>query len=458
MIGLLKGRAAVPLLGDTMSELARRHAVPGAQLAIYHDGDVSAVEFGELEHRGRRPVTRDTAFPIGSITKSFTATLAMVLVADGDLELDAPLGDYVSDLDEELSTRLTLRQLLSHTAGLVSDPDLDATPGVTPRRYLADHCHRGNLLLPPGTGFSYSNAGYVLAGHLIETVTGMSWWEAVESILLRPLGIAPAFVGGGRYRRPGRPVATGHSVNAAVGRTRPVQQSLAPAEAPTAALAVSALDLVALGLMHVGDGMPDLLPAGTAAQLREPVPAAEPFGLADGWGLGLALYRNGGTHWVGHDGNADGTACYLRVDPVGGWVVGFTSNANTGRALWKDVLAELAAAGVPVERPTAWVPRGPSFAPPSDFAGTYANGDVGYVVAVRDGRPHISVEGDPFVRLTVHADLTFSLRDPSSGRQAPGGRFVRDPATGDVHALQVGGRLAVRRGYTRRDARRQRVA
>src|SRR5438477_12746737 len=86
VIGLLKGRAAVPLLGDTMSELARRYAVPGAQLAVYHDGDVSAVAVGVLEHRGRRPVPRDTASPIGSITNSFTATLATDLAACGERE------------------------------------------------------------------------------------------------------------------------------------------------------------------------------------------------------------------------------------------------------------------------------------------------------------------------------------------------------------------------------------
>ena len=127
-----------------------------------------AVEFGELEHRGRQPVARDTAFPIGSITKPFTATVAMILVADGDLELDAPLGDYLSDLDDELSDRLTLRHLLSHTSGLVSDVDLDATPGVTLRRYLADHCRRETLLLPSGTAFSYSNVGYTLTGDTSE--------------------------------------------------------------------------------------------------------------------------------------------------------------------------------------------------------------------------------------------------------------------------------------------------
>src|SRR6202022_4501200 len=86
-------RSTVPAdaLHDTLSELAQRYRVPGAQLAIHHGGQTVSVEVGELRHGTGHPVRRDSAFAIGSITKSFTATLAMILAADGDLELDAPV-------------------------------------------------------------------------------------------------------------------------------------------------------------------------------------------------------------------------------------------------------------------------------------------------------------------------------------------------------------------------------
>jgi hypothetical protein len=252
---------------------------------------------------------------VGSVTKSFTATTAMVLVADGDLELDAPLADHLER--GELGERMTLRQLLSHTAGLPTGPDSEDVGTASVRPYVRDHCRAAGLLLPPGTGFSYSNLGYVLVGHLIETITGMDWWSALESILLRPLGIQPAaIVGPGSVT--GRPLATGHSVSVAAGRIRPVRQSLAGAEAAAGALAVSATDLVALGRLHLDGGDTALLPAGQAARMREAVGVAEPFGLADGWGLGLAVFDADGTRWFGHDGNSDGTACHLRVDPGDG--------------------------------------------------------------------------------------------------------------------------------------------
>jgi CubicO group peptidase (beta-lactamase class C family) len=434
-----------PLLGARLSALARRHGVPGAQLAIYHDGDTLAIEVGEAEHHSGPPVGRDTAFPVGSITKTFTATVAMILAADGDLELDAPVAEYLTELDD-LDDAITLSQLLSHTSGLITGPeDADASAN-TARRYLKEHCHRGHVVLPAGAGFSYSNMGYIVVGRLIETVTGMSWEEAVESILLRPLGITPAFVGLPAVAPAARPIASGHSVNQGAGRTRPLRQELAPAEAATGALAVSALDLVALGRLHLnaGSGGNDgLLPAEYAAMMRRDIAATVPFGLADGWGRGLALFEYGDTTWAGHDGNADGTSCYLRIDPVGGWIVAFTTNANTGVGMWRDLLGVLShSTGVPIGQRPAWSPAGRPVAPPADCNGTYANGDLEYVVAVRDKTAYLSVDGQPFTALTAYEDLSFSVRDPSTGVQVLAGCFTEDPVDRRVNGIQLGGRLA----------------
>jgi CubicO group peptidase (beta-lactamase class C family) len=436
-------------LPTRLSALARQHRVPGAQLAIYHDGVTTASEVGELEFRTGRPVTRDTAFAIGSITKCFTATVAMILVADGDVELDAPIEEYVPELGG-LGVSPSLRQLLSHTSGLADSCDFKDASTSTLRRYVADRVRRENFVLPPGAAFSYSNPGYAVAGRLIETITGMSWSEAVESILLRPLGVEPAFVAQPGTNSPRRPLATGHSVNAAVGRTRPVQQSAVPAS--IGALAMSAVDLVKLGLIHAGPGAPELLPAADAAQMRQAVADAEPFGLADGWGLGLAVYRADAGEWVGHDGNADGTSCYLRINPADGWVIALTANANTGAGLWQDLLDELARASVPIAPAPAPAPvaAGLQVAPARGCAGWFANGEVEYhVTAGSNGSVHMSVDGENFVPLTFHDEVTFSLIDPASGRRVLGGRFVREPATGKVYGVQAGGRLAPKQLFLR---------
>jgi len=459
MIGLLSEATALSSPVSALSALACKHRVPGAQFAIYHGGATATAEVGELEFGTGHRVTRDAAFPAGSITKSFTATVAMILAADGDVDLDAPIGDCVPELGD-LGDMISLRQLLSHTSGLADNSGMEEAPTSTLRRYVVEHVRREKLVLPPGAGFSYSNPGYALVGQLIETITGMSWSEAVESILLRPLEIDPVFVNLPGTKPSRRPVATGHSVHTGAGRTRPVRQSRVPADAPAGALALSAADLVKLGLLHAGPGSPQVLPAACAGQMRRPVPHADPFGLADGWGLGLAVFRQEAADWVGHDGNADGTSCYLRVNPAGGWVVALTSNANTGAGLWQDLLAELAHAGVPIDPARAPVPGGPQVAPPPGCAGTYANGGVEYVVTAGGSVPngsngsngsnesvHVSVDGENFVPLTFHEDLTFSLLDPTSGRRVPGGRFVRERATGKVCGIQVGGRLARRQVF-----------
>jgi CubicO group peptidase (beta-lactamase class C family) len=437
---------------DAFTEMTGAHLVSGAQLAVHRDGTTLATEAGELRHGGGSPVTRDAAFPIGSITKTFTATLAMALVADGDLDLDEPLGHHLPDLGD-LGDDLTLRHLLSHTGGLACGPDPAELTSGSLRRYVAEHCHPANLVLPPGTGFSYSNIGYVLTGLLVEEITGMSWSDAMTSIVLKPLGIEPAFI---TDDFTGRPTATGHSAHPDLGRIRPVRQSLAAAEAPAGALCASAEDLVALGRAHVPPGVPALVPPPYAEQMRRPVPGADAFGLADGWCLGLAVFDAAPGAWVGHDGNADGTACYLRIDPVGGWIIALTANANTGIGLWRDVLAGLADAGVPVPsdahraapgagRP---VPEQP-VTPPAECAGSYTNGDTEYVVTATDDGLSLTVDGE---HLTVSAGadgLTFALVDGSSGQWLPGGRFQPDPVTKEIVGIQIMGRLARRKPYAR---------
>jgi CubicO group peptidase (beta-lactamase class C family) len=436
-------------LSVTLSALARKYQVPGAQLAIHQRGETVALEVGELRYESGRPVTQNAAFPIGSITKTFTATVAMILVADGDLGLDAPLGEHLPELDHDLGNELTLRQVLSHTGGLAEGPDSpEALASI--RRYLLDQCRSQNLVLPPGTGFSYSNIGYVLIGHLIEIITGMTWWDAIESILLWPLRIEPTFIeptfiGAAGCRPLGRPLATGHSVNTAVRRIRPVTQSLVLAEAPAGGLAASASDLLALGLIHLDGRGSALLPTEYAEQMRQAVPSAQPFGLADGWGLGLAVFRHGDAVCVGHDGNAVGTACYLRVDPVNGSVVAFTSNANVGLLMWQELCAELRRAALPIGSYSATEALGQPTTPPPGCVGSYRNGDTEYLVTDQGNGKHcLVVDGEAVAWLRFHEDLVFSQQDVTSGQWVCAGRFLRNPVTGDLDGILFGGRVGCR--------------
>ncbi|MFG2843543.1 serine hydrolase domain-containing protein [Kitasatospora sp. NPDC048296] len=437
----VRERAPVPLrreLQDRLDMLACTHRVPGAQLVVDTGPETVVLHTGVADAATGAPFTADTAVPVGSLTKPYTAALVMLLADDGDLDLD----DRVADLLPELRRmpEVTIRQLLSHTGGLPTGPDSDAAARTTAAHYLASVCTADDELFPPGTDFSYSNAGYVAAGRLVETVTGMPWHEAVRTLLLDPLGTAPAFIGA---TAAARPVAAGHALNTATGRVRPVTQNLAPLEAPAGALLLSAVDLAALGAALAGRGV--ALPEAVADGMCRPQPAARPGALADGWGPGLALYHQDERLWWGHDGNALGTSCHLRVEPDSGVVVAFTGNAGAATALWRELADDLAEL-IDLRVPAAVAPAAsgdPVVLP--ECAGSYVNGGIRYrVEPTRDGSSTLSVDGDLPIPMRCFADLSYDLLAPDTGRPEPGGRFHRDPGTGVIDRVQVSGRTARR--------------
>ncbi len=443
MIGTaLRSAVDQRVAAEILTRCARRHGVPGAQLALHSGGVTVQAEFGECEYGTGRRVTPDTAFPVGSITKAVTATAVLALVADGDLELDEPAGCTVPDLPTA-AAGITVRQLLSHTGGLPCGPAAEDVAGLSVPRYLARACRPELMVQPPGKGFSYSNVGYVLLGRMIAAVTGMSWADAVSSMVLEPLGVTASLLG---RPRAGRAVATGHSVHARTGRVRPVRQSLPAAEAAAGDLGLSAADLIALGRLHVDGGVPAVLSAEHAALMREVVPSAVPFGLARGWGLGMAVFGGQSPQWFGHDGNADGTGCYWRVDAEGSRIVALTCNSGSGLAMWGEVSRELRDAGMPME--DAFPAADPPFAeaPVLECVGRYFNGDLEYRVSA-DGPfgLRLSVDGDPAENIVAGPDLIFHIEDASTGRWTVGGRFVRDHGERVVNGIQVGGRFGGRR-------------
>jgi CubicO group peptidase (beta-lactamase class C family) len=446
------------VLHDALDRLIRKHRVPGAQVAVRRCTDRGeddlVVAVGEQEIGTGRPVTRDARFPIGSIGKMYTATLAMLLVADGDLDLDDPVTDHLPELT---AGAVTLRHLLSHTSGLVDEPTFAEPDRVSRQGYVLDAWRIGPMF-PPGAAFSYSNAGYVLVGHLVEKITGMSWWEAVQTLLLDPLGSTAAFVVG-----PARTVTggylPGHAVSPARSTAVPVRQAMTPAEAPVGALALSATDLVRYAALHLpaatgpstgpptGSSTGTVLDADTLTRMREPVPAADPLGFADGWACGLALYRHHGRTWYGHDGTGDGTSCHLRFDPTGGTAVALTTNCTTGAALWPDLVDELRTAGIDVGDHTGPTPPGPDAERPRPpgCEGRYRNGAKEYLVAADPAdRTVLHVGGKAHSRLVFRDDLTFTTHDLRTGEQTLPGRFTRDPRSGRIDRVLVTGRLAVR--------------
>ncbi len=193
--------------------------VPGLAIAVVDDQNVLWTEgFGYTDWDRRTPVTPDTLFAIQSMTKSFTATAAMFAAQDGLVDLDAPITSYLPDFhvnsifEEHPEQKITLRLLLSHTAGLAHEAPIGGNfdlPGHTFEEHIASISDTW-LRFPVGTHYEYSNLGVDLAGYILQVRSGMPFTQYVKEKVLFPLGMAASTLDVGQVRAtPGR--AIGHS-------------------------------------------------------------------------------------------------------------------------------------------------------------------------------------------------------------------------------------------------------
>lgn len=181
-------------------EDARRNGVPGVSAAVETPDGLWTGVSGKANLRTGRPVTRDTAFEAGSVTKTFVAAMVMRLVEDGRLTLSAKLARWLPDFP--YARQITVRHLLSHTSGV---RDLFDDPAN--QRYLETHKgHRftfreivrriGGPRARPGGSYRYSNANYILLGRIVERVTGRDIAQVIRSELIDPYGLTDTWFQG----------------------------------------------------------------------------------------------------------------------------------------------------------------------------------------------------------------------------------------------------------------------
>jgi CubicO group peptidase (beta-lactamase class C family) len=167
---------------------------PGVALGLYRDGELvfhTGAGLAVVEHAV--PIRSDTAFDIASASKHFTATCVLLLERDGRLSLDADVRTYLPEL--ALADKVTLRQCLTHTGGLreyYSLCGLSGVPlaGMSESRLLRLISGQRDLDFPPGSAYSYSNTGYVLAAATIRRITGKSLAGFAADRIFGPLGMA----------------------------------------------------------------------------------------------------------------------------------------------------------------------------------------------------------------------------------------------------------------------------
>jgi CubicO group peptidase (beta-lactamase class C family) len=282
--------------------------VPGLALALVHGGElVYARGFGVTSvDDGARPVTPGTLFRIGSVTKPMTGTVAMRLVADGRLDLDRPVRAYLPWFalsDPAAAERVTLRMLLSHTAGLPHDhrPYGRRDPEALAAR-VREEIPRYPLVAPPGTTWSYSNAGIHVAAFLIETALGVPYGQAMDDLLFRPLGMARTTFDVAVAMT--YPLAQSHDLDED-GTLRVRRRYADNAANHASGQAISTvLDLVAFARLHLDRGRfggEPLLPAELVDEMHRPQ-AEIPAPGRGAYGLTFGVQTHRGTRRVRHGG------------------------------------------------------------------------------------------------------------------------------------------------------------
>jgi CubicO group peptidase (beta-lactamase class C family) len=200
-------------VSDRLQQVIERYNIPGMAAAVVYKCDIVASgAAGVRECHGSDKVTLNDQFHLGSETKAMTATLCAMLVEDGKLHWDTPVGDAFPDLNACILPeyrQVTLRQLLTHRSGFRSDVlgdpevmqnqnDFEETFPGTPlasRRACVKYLLARKAAGSVDKEFIYSNANYVVAGHMAETVAGKTWEDLIEVRLFKRLGMSSAGFG-----------------------------------------------------------------------------------------------------------------------------------------------------------------------------------------------------------------------------------------------------------------------
>lgn len=446
----------VEALHDVVREARERHRVPGVAVGILCAGAEHTAGFGVTSVEHPLAVDPDTLLQIGSITKTFTATAVMRLVEAGRLDLDRPIRSYLPELrlaDAQALEAVTLRHLLTHTAGWEGDDFSDPGAGDDAlARYVAGMADLPQLT-PLGQLWSYCNSGFCLAGRLIEVVSGKPYETALRELVLDPLQMRHAFLFPAEVMT--HRFAVGHYLrddDVVVARPWPIPRAANAAGGIT----TSVTDLLRYARFHLGDGVgPDgtrLLQQDSLALMHSPV--AEAGGMADSIGLAWMLRRVAGVGVVEHSGGTNGQTSTLKLVPERDFAIAVLTNADRGGAVCNDVAdrvfkhllglaePEPSRLDLPAEQLTAYAGRYDTRLNAIELS-LHDGGLVAQVTPkggfpTRDSPPR---PAPPPTRVAfVAEDRILALDPPFAGGRA---EFVRHP-DGRIAWLRWGGRLAAR--------------
>ena len=327
-----------PQLQATLDRLRIRTAMPGASATIlFSDGSSWTGASGLADVTAGKAVTPNTAFAVGSISKTFLASLILELAADGRIRLEDAAWLYLPGV--QLDHAITIRQLLDHTSGLYDfffHPRIDAAlranraAAWTTAQTLA---YVGKPYFKPGLGWHYSNTNYLLLGLIAERVGRASLADQLRARFFGPLGLSTAF-----YQvdeRPRGPLARGYRFMGSNRTLPPIDladgtgvapfRSVITAAGGAGSIAASSIDIARWAKALYGGAV--LTPASLATMLGDVTNTAH-YKPPIPYGLGVQSVTVGGWPALGHSGRLLGFQGVMRYFPGQGFAVAVLTNQS----------------------------------------------------------------------------------------------------------------------------------
>ena len=375
-------------LEQTARDELARAKVPGASIAIVRgDRVVYSKGIGVANVETNEAVRPEMDFRLGSTTKMLTATALVGLSLEGKIDLNGPIGKYISELPPALAA-VTASQLLSHTAGIHDEAPMYGSHDDSALGAGIHQWTDGWLFTKPGRVFSYANPGYWMAGYLVEVLTGKPYADAMADRVFQPCGMKQTTL------RPllamTYPMAQGHNEGGDGKLAIPRPAADNAASWPAGSVFSCTPDLARYVTAFLNDGMLDgkrALDPRIFALLS--TPHAKQPGSEGSYGYGLTIHDVRGVHVVEHGGSRLGYGSTIRMAPEQRVAVIILAN-RTGAGL--PATADKAMELMLPMKPRTTPARRTLDTTADDLRrhpGVYQNGDARIEITARDGRLYL---------------------------------------------------------------------
>lgn len=438
---------------ETVQQEMNRLPIPGVAVGVLYDDVETSAGLGVTNIENPLPVTRDTLYQIGSITKTFLGTLVMRLVEMGKIDLHAPLKNYLPELklrDADATNHATMFHCLTHTGGWDGDYFDDFGRGDDALARMVTAMAQLEQLTPLGKVWSYNNAGFYLAGRALEAVTGKPFEAAMQEYIFAPLGMNDAYFFAEEV------ITHNFAVGHETAKDKPIVArpwALARTANPAGGIVTNIPALFRYARFHMGDGAAQngarLLAKESLNEMHAPR-----FGATDPEWVGLSWYMRemDGVKILRHGGGTNGQVTSFNVIPARQLAFVILTNGDQGGTLINNVSKTI------LEQYLGILPQtdSPLAATPErlqEYVGSYTARADDVTVTVNDGALilHVTAKGGfptpadpppptqpPPVRAALYADDKIFVSDEPF--QETHAEFLRDDA-GEIAWLRIFGRV-----------------